>query len=194
MEAATDTAVSKSSGSAYDGALASSTTVMWLRRVSWYCRIWRVLALADDRQCTCLRSSPGTYSRNAWKARSLIEISSLGVPSWSRITPMPRDSTGTIRGSTSRSTAGDQVSCQLSSANGSPRRAVTGPTGTTPRRSPVSSICSSIWRPLRSIGSRIRCSAVPTGSAMSGLGIGSRRALLARSAPGRRHPPSSVAA
>ena len=41
-------------------------------------------ARAEERQCTWRRSSPGTYSRSAWKARSLIETSSLGMPSWSR--------------------------------------------------------------------------------------------------------------
>ncbi len=96
-----------------------ATTVRWLRRVSWYCRTWSLLAFAEDRQCTWRRSSPGTYSRRAWKARSLIETSSLGVPSWSRIAPAASDSTGTIRGSTSSSAAGDHRSVHRSSASGS---------------------------------------------------------------------------
>ena len=86
----------------------SSTMVRWLRRVSWYCRICSLLALAEERQWTCRSSSPGTYSRSAWKARSLIETSSLGVPSWSPDLAGTQRLPGTIRGSTSSSTADDQ--------------------------------------------------------------------------------------
>ena len=44
-------------------------------------------ALADERQCTCRRSSPGTYSRSAWKARSLIDSCWLVAPSKSLASP-----------------------------------------------------------------------------------------------------------
>ena len=96
-EAARDIAVSKSSPSAQAGAASSTTIVAWLRRVSRYWRTssWlspaEAIAFADDRQWMWRRSSPGTYSRSAWKARSLCDTASVGTPSRSRSSPAPSD-------------------------------------------------------------------------------------------------------
>ena len=51
------------------------------------CRTSSVPWRADDRQWTWRRSSPGTYSRSAWKARSDIDTFSDVLPSRSRTMP-----------------------------------------------------------------------------------------------------------
>ena len=149
-EAARDIAVSKSSPSAHAGAASSTTIVAWLRRVSRY---WRTsswlspadaVALADDRQWMWRRSSPGTYSRSAWKARSLWDTASVGTPSRSRSSPAPSESSGTIGGRTRISVTPVQVTSRETSDSGSPRRVVAGPTAITPRRS-VRTVKDSSW-------------------------------------------------
>ena len=96
-------------------ASSSTTTVAWLRLVSRYWRTssWvspaAAIALAEDRQWTCRRSSPGTYSRSAWNARSLGETASVETPSRSRSRPAPSDSSGTIGGRTRISVTSVQV-------------------------------------------------------------------------------------
>ena len=102
-DAAADTATSNSAPSAYAATSSSSRTVAWLRRVSTYCRTRRVSAFADERQWTCRRSSPGTYSRRAWNARSLVAGWSLGTPSRSLISPGSRARSSVSRGRTSSS-------------------------------------------------------------------------------------------
>ena len=141
IDAATDMAVSKSCPSAHTAGVSSTTSVTWLRRVSRYCRTSSrvssatAIALADDRQCTCRRSSPGTYSRSAWNARSLCDTASVETPSRSRSRPAPSESIGTIGGRTRISTTSVHSTSRESIASGSPRRVVAGPTGITPRRS-----------------------------------------------------------
>ena len=75
------------------------------RLVSWNCRTSSSPALADERQCTWRRSSPGTYSRRAWKARSLIESCWLVAPSRSLVRPPAKTGRSVTRGATSSSTA-----------------------------------------------------------------------------------------
>ncbi len=141
MDAATDMAVSKSCASAHTVGLSSTTSVTWLRRVSryWRTRSWlssaTAIALAEERQCTWRRSSPGTYSRRAWKARSLWETASVETPSRSRSRPAPRESIGTMGGRTRISTTSVHSTSRESMPSGSPRRVVAGPTGITPRYS-----------------------------------------------------------
>ena len=141
MDAATAIAVSKSSGSDHDASRSSTTIVAWLRRVSRYWRTSRAdspveaITLADERQWMWRRSSPGTYSRSAWKARSLWLTASVETPSRSRIRPAPRDSIGTRCGRTSTSRTGVQTTSREKMPTGSPRRVIAGPTAITPRRS-----------------------------------------------------------
>ena len=81
------------------------------------------------------RSSPGTYSRRAWKARSLWETASVETPSRSRSSPAPSESSGTIGGRTRTSRTGVHTMSREKMPIGSPRRVVAGPTRMTPRRS-----------------------------------------------------------
>src|SRR5688500_5558201 len=84
-EAAADTAISNVSWSAWSQMRsASRTTDTWALLVSRYWRTRNVpdwvaeSCLAEERQWMCRWSSPGTYSRNAWNARSLGDRSAVG--------------------------------------------------------------------------------------------------------------------
>ena len=90
------------------------------------------------------RSSPGTYSRSAWKARSLWLTASVETPSRSRSSPAPSDSIGTRCGRTSTSRTGVQTTSREKMPTGSPRRVIAGPTAITPRRS-VRMVNDSSW-------------------------------------------------
>ena len=150
MEAATAMAVSKSSGSPHAASRSSTTIVAWLRRVSRYWRTSRAdspvdaITFADERQWMWRRSSPGTYSRSAWKARSLWLTASVETPSRSRSRPAPSDSIGTRCGRTSTSRTGVHTTSREKRPTGSPRRVIAGPTGITPRRS-VRMVKDSSW-------------------------------------------------
>ena len=183
IEAATDIAVSKSSGETHTDEESSTTTVAWLRLVSRYWRTSRApspptpIAFAEDLQWMCRRSSPGAYSRSAWKARSLCDRASVDTPSRSRSSPAPNASSGTIGGRTMISVTPVHSTSRELSPSGSPRRVITGPTGITPRRSVRMVRFSSLEAPSASVGTAYRCNTGPTGTS-STVGSSRRRARL----------------
>ena len=130
----------------------------WLRRVSWYCRTSSWPALAEDRQWTCRRSSPGTYSRSAWKARSLIESWSLGTPSRSLSRP-PRDPAGRSGGARAARRRAPTGPRGAAAPSGSVRRCDDRPTGDARPRRRVGDLESS-----SSAGPATRGQAQPSGA------------------------------
>ena len=86
------------------------------------------------RQCTDLRSSPGTYSRSAWKETSEEERFCVAIPSMSRRKPIVRVSRGTTRGWTNNSLTSESTFLRLTAASGSVMADRTGPSRITPRR------------------------------------------------------------
>ena len=93
------------------------------------------ITLAEERQWMWRRSSPGTYSRRAWKARSLWRPRRSGRPRGRAAARRPGSPAGTIGGRTSTSRTGVHTMSREKMPIGSPRRVVTGPTRMTPRRS-----------------------------------------------------------
>src|SRR6476661_3445924 len=153
------------------------------RRVSRNWRTRSLPALAELRQWMYRRSSPGWYSRRAWKARSLIETSSVVLPSRSRSRPAPRDSSATVRGWTNSSVRSVHVSVRRIRPSGSPCTVVAGPTWMTPRRE-VGTTKSSSWAlPGVSAGSTKRAADRPTGSSTRIGSIGVRASLVTRIRP-----------
>ena len=71
-----------------------------LRLVSSNWRTMNVPVFAELFQWMKRRSSPGTYSRSAWKAMSLAVRSRVGEPSRSRMKPVLSAEIGTVRGCT----------------------------------------------------------------------------------------------
>ena len=65
--------------------------------------------MAEERQWTWRRSSPGTYSRSAWNARSLIDSCWLVAPSRSLASPPAKTATSVTRGDTRSSSAATEL-------------------------------------------------------------------------------------
>jgi hypothetical protein len=98
MEAAAETPISNSSSLAHASVSRSRTISRWERRVS---SNWRTMSLpmrAVERQWMARRSSPGTYSRRAWKDTSAEDRSCVVAPSMSRMKPTVEAFMATVRG------------------------------------------------------------------------------------------------
>ncbi|WXF92974.1 hypothetical protein WDV91_10920 [Curtobacterium flaccumfaciens pv. flaccumfaciens] len=91
--------------------------------------------LAVDFQWMVRGSSPGMYSRMAWKAMSAGDRSVVACPSRSRTRPVLVDGIAIVRGCTMTCSRAVQTSSRRTSPTGSARTPVTGPTSSTPRRS-----------------------------------------------------------
>ena len=129
------------------------------------------------------RSSPGTYSRRAWKARSLIEVFWAVDPSRSRTRPTPKGSRWVVRGWTNTSVRSVHSCTRRKRPSGSPRTVRTGPTSITPRRwvgTTKSSVCSA---PGSSIGRSYVTPPAPIGNSRLVETSGPRASLRARSSP-----------
>ena len=101
-----------------------------LRRVSSNWRTMNVPVFAELFQWMNRRSSPGTYSRRAWKAMSLAVRSRVGEPSRSRMKPELRAAMAMVRGCTCRSTVCDQtISRRIRPDRGRPARCGRGRSG-----------------------------------------------------------------
>ena len=85
------------------------------------------------RQWMLRRSSPGMYSRSAWKDMSLSEMVRVAWPSRSRSSPAPVPSRETVAGWTYSSTGSVQRMARRATPSGSARTERTGPTMTTAR-------------------------------------------------------------
>ncbi len=178
-EAATSTAASNpASPAAPDGyayARVSSRTVVTGSLGSTYRRTSRVPARALERQCTCRRSSPGTYSRSAWKVTPPSVRLSTDSPSGL----LDRADTSGVSEYTTgwtRTTAGSPTCWERDSKpNRSALPTCTGPTRSTPRRAVGNG--SAIVRRVDPRRER-RCVSV----ASSPCGTRTRRAPLDRSA------------
>ena len=80
-----------------------------LRRVSSNWRTMNVPVFAELFQWMNRRSSPGTYSRSAWKAMSLAVRSRVGEPSRSRMNPVLSARSAMVRGCTCSSAVSDHT-------------------------------------------------------------------------------------
>ena len=112
-----------------------SATTRWLRLVCSNWRTMKVPVFAVDFQWMWRRSSPGMYSRRAWKARSLDVRSRVGWPSRSRTSPLEVEGMSIVRGCTMNSAAAVQSRSRRTRPMGSARTVRTGPSVRRPRRS-----------------------------------------------------------